>query len=606
MWMASILQILALGAVDPAPPLAASAVPAPIYWRQTLFSIPFQVERSGQTKQEPVEVQLYVSPDRGAHWDNWRQAPPKKGYFLFKAGADGEYWFDVRTLDRSGQIRPQGPHAPKLIVIVDTVPPKTQLTARCGDSGQITAIFRIEELYPKLDSLVLEHRLAPTAAWQAVSVGPKDVHSNNVEHTGEVTWYPQNASGTMEIRIRVSDLAGNPAESHTQVALPTATGSAVMANPVRPSLGAVAATPAGTNPLGLRMPISPTATMAPVSPALATATTSPAVAPKAAGPWQSLGPATSKTPWPAENASPAFTSPAKLPAPQNDLSNGSVAIRVNPPVTQQFISNQPPTSPEVPAASSAPANPFNGFTVSRPTGPADSPTVAGNSGPPPGVQLRWINTQVFQLTYDTLAMGSTGNVPVELWGTRDGGKSWQSFGKDSKGQSPMLVTVPEDGIHGFRMTIQNGPGMAGRPPLPGEIPGIWIGIDLTRPVGRITVAQQGTGPDGNKLFIAWEASDNHELAARPISLSYSERLGGPWTTMAANLENTGRYVWQLTGSLPQRVYLRLEIHDAAGNMGIYETPEPVTLNLSSPAAQLRDLRPLGRLEPRSAEQAYLR
>ena len=164
MWVASILQILALGTVDPAPPLAASAVPAPIYWRQTLFSIPFQVERPGQTKQEPTEVQLHVSPDRGTHWDNWRQAPPKKGYFLFKAGADGEYWFDVRTLDRSGQIRPQGPHTPKLIVIVDTAPPKTQLTAHLGDFGQITTAFRTEELYPKLDTLSLEYLLVPTAA----------------------------------------------------------------------------------------------------------------------------------------------------------------------------------------------------------------------------------------------------------------------------------------------------------------------------------------------------------------------------------------------------------------------------------------------------------
>jgi hypothetical protein len=253
-----------------------------------------------------------------------------------------------------------------------------------------------------------------------------------------------------------------------------------------------------------------------------------------------------------------------------------------------------------------PANPFHGFTASRPTGPATVPTAASNVGPPPGVQLRWINTRVFELTYDTLAMGGAANVPVELWGTRDGGKSWQSFGKDPKGQSPMLVTVPDDGIYGFRMAIQNGPDTAERPPLPGDVPGIWIGIDLTRPVGRITLAQQGIGRDGDKLFIAWEASDNHELAAKPIALSYSERLGSPWTSIAAGLENTGRFTWQLSGSLPQRLYLRLEVHDAAGNMGIYETPEPVPLNLSSPAAQLRDLRPLGRLDSQPVEQAYRR
>lgn len=85
MWVASILQVLALGAVDPAAPLAASAAPAPIYWRQTLFSIPFHVERPNQPGQEPVQVQLYVSPDRGRRWDNWRQAEPQAGHFLFRA-----------------------------------------------------------------------------------------------------------------------------------------------------------------------------------------------------------------------------------------------------------------------------------------------------------------------------------------------------------------------------------------------------------------------------------------------------------------------------------------------------------------------------------------
>ncbi len=582
MWMASILQVVALGAVDPAPPLAPSATPAPIYWRQTLFSIPFHVERPARADQEPVEVQLHVSPDRGVRWENWRQAQPQKGFFLFKAGADGEYWFDVRTLDRSGQVRPQGPHTPKLIVIVDTVPPKVQLTASRGDAGQITAAFRIEELYPKLDSLTIEYRLAPTASWQAVSVGPQDVRSNRAEHSGEVTFYPQNASATVEIRLRVTDLAGNPAESHANL-LPAAT-----ANPVRSPPASGAAIPPDANPLGSRTPVLP---------GPAAITTSPAATSKPADPWQPLGPQTGKTSWPAESASLASSGPMVPRVSENDSGSGAVAIRVNPPVTHQLVSDQP----------SAPVNPFNGFNASRPSGPTTTPpATTANVGPPPGVQLRWINTPVFQLTYDTRAMGSAGNVPVELWGTRDGGNSWQSFGKDPKGQSPMLVTAGEDGIYGFRMAIQNSPGLAGRPPLPGEVPGIWIGIDLTRPVGRLTTAQQGTGRDGDKLFIAWEASDNHELAARPISLSYSERLGGPWTSMAAGLENTGRYTWQLTGGLPQRIYVRLEVHDAAGNMGVYETPQPVNLDLSSPAAELRDLRPLGHLDSHPGEQAYQR
>jgi len=602
MWLASVLQVLALGAVDPAAPLAASAAPAPIYWRQTLFSIPFHVERADRLPQEAVQVQLHVSPDRGVHWDNWLRAEPRDGHFLFRAGVDGEYWFDVRTLDRSGQIRPPGPHTPKLIVIVDTAPPKVQLSAVRGDAGQITAAFRIEELYPKLDTLAIEYRLAPTDQWQAVPVGPKNVRSNNTEHTGEVTWYSQNASGTMEIRLRVNDLAGNPAESHTHIVLPPVAGIAATANPVRPPLRDMVAAPVGTAPLAAQTPISVATTTASGS-ATSAAIASPVVAANTAELLRPLGPQTGSTVWPAETAGPLSLGVEKSVASQNDPGNSSVAIHVSPPVTNQLVANQQSLPP---ATSATSANPFNGFTTSRPTEPAPIPSATNDVTPPPGVKLRWINTRVFQLDYDTRAMGNAGNVPVELWGTRDGGKSWLSFGKDPKGQSPMLVTVPEEGIYGFRMAVENGPGMAGRPPLAGDVPGIWIGIDLTRPAGRITRAQQGIGRDGDKLFIAWEAHDNRELPAKPISLSYSERSGGPWTTMAGGLENTGQYTWQLSGSLPQRMYLRLEIYDAAGNMGVYETPEPATLDLSSPAAQLRDLRPMGRLNPQSTDQTYLR
>ncbi len=173
MWMASLLPVLALGAADPAGPLAAPAPPPPIFWRQTLFSIPFQVQPASNPAQEPAEVQLFVSPDRGVHWDNrpWMKAQPKKGYILFRAGADGEYWFDVRTIDRAGQSRPQGPHAAKLVVVVDTAPPKVQMTARRGDDGRITAGFRIEEQYLRADSLMIDYRVSTGAAWQGVLVG---------------------------------------------------------------------------------------------------------------------------------------------------------------------------------------------------------------------------------------------------------------------------------------------------------------------------------------------------------------------------------------------------------------------------------------------------
>ena len=535
MWMASILQVLALGAVDPAAPLAASAAPAPIYWRQTLFSIPFHVEHPNQAAQEPSEVQLHVSPDRGLHWDNWRQAPPQKGYFLFKAGTDGEYWFDVRTVDRSGQIRPQGPHTPKLIVIVDTVPPKVQLAAVRGEAGQITAAFRIEELYPKLDSLAIEYRLAPTAPWQAVSVGPRDVHSNNAEHTGEVTWYPQNAPGTMEVRLRVNDMAGNPAESHTLVH--AAAGNRGNGESHASSGGGRRGNSGRNEPPGPQTPIPPAAASSPSFTAAA-ATTLPAAAK------------------PDGSVATAWTSDG-----QNALAGGERQSGLHRPGKSGRFRRMIPATARLRSASirrsRSDLSPINSrhrprqpqHRRSRRTRSMGSPPAAraGLWRPrqPPATSGRRRacsfagSTRGFSSSPTTPAPSAARPMCPSNCGERATAASHgRASARIPKGQSPMLVTVPDDGIYGFRMAIQNGPGMAGRPPLPGDVPGIWIGIDLTRPVGRITLAQQGIGRDGDKLFIAWEASDNHQLAAKPISLSYSERLGGPWTSMAAGLENT--------------------------------------------------------------------
>ena len=168
----------------------------------------------------------------------------------------------------------------------------------------------------------------------------------------------------------------------------------------------------------------------------------------------------------------------------------------------------------------------------------------------------------------------------------------------------MLVTVPDEGIYGFQMVVQNG-NTAGSPPLPGEVPRTWIGIDLTKPIGRITQARQGIGRESDRLFLNWEAADNRALAEKPITLYYSERAGGPWILIASELPNSGRYTWQLSNKLPQHVYLRLEVRDVAGNSALFEMPDPVALDLSAPAVPV-ELHPLSWNDSRSGEQTYLR
>ena len=93
----------------------------------------------------------------------------------------------------------------------------------------------------------------------------------------------------------------------------------------------------------------------------------------------------------------------------------------------------------------------------------------------------------------------------------------------------------------------------------------------SRPVGRIISCERGLGSDADKLTITWEA-DNVKLSVRPITLAFSESYGGPWTLIAAGLENTGRYTWVPDNRISSRIFLRMEIRDESGNIGICGQP----------------------------------
>ena len=83
------------------------------------------------------------------------------------------------------------------------------------------------------------------------------------------------------------------------------------------------------------------------------------------------------------------------------------------------------------------------------------------------------------------------------------------------------------------------------------------------------------------------------LADRPISLSFAETPAGPWTTIVAGLENSGRYVWQLDARVPSQIHLRMEVRDKAGNLEQVNLPQPVSLTRPQPTVQIRGVRPLG-------------
>ena len=121
------------------------------------------------------------------------------------------------------------------------------------------------------------------------------------------------------------------------------------------------------------------------------------------------------------------------------------------------------------------------------------------------------------------------------------------------------------------------------------MPDIWVGVDTTRPTCRITGSE--VSPDASELVIRWEAFDD-VLDPRPVSLWFAARANGPWTPIASGLENTGSYRWRLGSRTPQRVVLRIEVRDEAGNVGTHDLVDPVTLDRHRPEGRIRGVRPI--------------
>ena len=242
MWLASLAGVLTLVAAagDAGRPglfFASSPLPAPIATRQTLFAIPFKVDKGLSHASEPVEVQLYVSCDFGRTWRLYQQIPPNRNRFLFQAKGDGEYWFLIRTLDRAGQMRPRQGNQPGLRVVVDTSPPDLKLDAFRGNGGQITARWQVTDPNLNPESLKIQYRPAGVTAWQTLAIDPSTMVVQGIMRFGQATWWPQAASGRLEIRAEVSDTAGNTTVTHAQVALPTTAAASNDLPQSGPSLG---------------------------------------------------------------------------------------------------------------------------------------------------------------------------------------------------------------------------------------------------------------------------------------------------------------------------------------------------------------------------------
>lgn len=545
-----------VGVLATAAPLRAGE-PQPQYTHHTSFGLSFSFKQPPQGQDDPREVHLHVSRDRGATWGLADRAEPSQKKFLFKASGDAEYWFMLRTKFASGGYLPAGPAVPELKVVVDTAPPQLVLGVNEGEDGEVHVRWHLADAHLAAESFKVEYKRAGIGGvWQRVAVDPLQLEPGQTDYNGATTIVPfaQGQSGAVVVRAEIADLAGNHTvdEKPLEWAKPESQSVAGSRSQRRPAEQDRYASRSNRweAESASGSPSSPPPSADDPPPEMPDAFGGPAAARKPRG-----GEPIADGQRPAGRARPNAKGPSGHPAP--------TAEPYHPPIAGQ----RGPREPEFP-----------------PNDPATLPNGAAAA--------HMVNKERFELVYDVDSVGSAGVAQIELWVTEDAGESWQSFGLDDDGRSPMMVEVAGQGLYGFRVVVRTTTGRSSAVPVGGDLPDVWVGVDLTKPTVKLVSAEQGSDDESDQLAIEWRAGDER-LAGRPIVLRYAEAPDGPWTTLASGLENSGRYLWRIDPRLPDRVYLQVEARDEAGNVATDQLPEPVSLKQVRPQSRIRGVHPLG-------------
>jgi hypothetical protein len=233
-----------------------------------------------------------------------------------------------------------------------------------------------------------------------------------------------------------------------------------------------------------------------------------------------------------------------------------------------------------------------GFRKPAAPSPSRQSTLSQSEQMPDSANTQIISTKRFELNYDINAIDPSGVGRVDLWMTRDRGQTWKMWGQDPDNVSPFPVEVTEEGIFGFRIVVRSKDGLAGRGPMRGEEADMWVQVDVTAPLTKITSVPYGRGSEAGQLIINYAVSDSN-LALRPNRILWSTNPDGPWTSIEEDLRNEGRLAWKPQQNVPHRIFLRLESIDRAGNLGVHNLSQAIDISGLVPRGTIFGVNPVG-------------
>jgi len=205
-----------------------------------------------------------------------------------------------------------------------------------------------------------------------------------------------------------------------------------------------------------------------------------------------------------------------------------------------------------------------------------------------------VNKAEAKLDFDVTNLGPSGFGTVDVWMTGDEGTTWTPMKLDTGAiQMPemrmpgqvrgsVMVHVPDEGrVFGYYLVVKSKADLGKPAPRPGDLPQIRLERDSVAPTAQLNLPK----PDDARrdtLLLTWKAEDKN-LTEKPISLEWAPFSEGPWEFIGGpELPNTGRFAWQVPSTVPPRVFLKMTVRDAAGNVSVAQSANSVLVDLNIP------------------------
>lgn len=200
-----------------------------------------------------------------------------------------------------------------------------------------------------------------------------------------------------------------------------------------------------------------------------------------------------------------------------------------------------------------------------------------------GADVRYVAARELLLAYTTANQAPIEQ--VEVWFTRDGGKTWNQEPVEQHGRQTVVFQAPEDGWYGFYVVLHNSAGASADPPASGAEPQSQVLVDTIAPALQL---HRGSEPPqltaGSRFSLRLSLIDEH-LGARPLRVFSRARGDETWVDRAYAAVDGPEFTWQVPPDLTGPVDLRIVATDLAGNRAFEDLLNvPVCAPSSQPAA----------------------